>query len=215
MIENGYLRMEDSESLPLARRDWLVLPALGLLTIVVLITATEAIARKVLPKLSTFGEDCMIFDDPATGARAIPGSVCRDKLPDTELTEYRFDACGHRSPIACGTKPPGTYQIVMLGSSIATGMRVPVEKTFATLLPEELSRRSGNSIQLYNEGMPWRPPRVIAEHIDEVLKEKPDLILWILTAADIGETSKLVQRGGAHQPPPGKPKSGGVRAWAE
>ncbi len=143
-----------SDKLP--KRDWFLLPALGLLTILILIASTELISRREFPKLNTMGEDCMVFDDNATGARAIPNSECRDKLPDTELSEYHFNRCGHRTQIECGVKREGTYQIVMLGSSFATGMRVPVEKTFATLLPEELSRRTGRSIQLYNEGMPWR-----------------------------------------------------------
>ncbi len=193
MIEDGYLKTNDNESDWLASRDWLILPAMGLITILFLLTSTELIARKIYPKLSTMGEDCMVFGDAATGARAIPNSVCWDKLPDTELSEYRFDSCGHRAQIGCGPKPPGTYQIVVLGSSVAMGMRVPVEKTFATLLPQELSLRTGQSIRLYNEGMPWRPPRVIAAHIDDVIAEKPDLILWIISPADIGETSKLVR----------------------
>ena len=203
--EPDVLKASPHSSDKLPKRDWIVLPLIGAVTIFVLIALTELTARRLLPKLPTMGEQCMVFDDPATGARGIPNSVCRDKLPDTEYAEYRFNDCGHRTPIACGVKPQGAYRIVMVGASFATGMRVPVEKTFATLLPEELSRRTGRAVQLYNESMPGRMPRVIAAHIDEALATKPDLLLWVVDPNDIGETSKLVRegRGNAH-------RSGGV-----
>jgi hypothetical protein len=64
------------------------------------------------------------------------------------------------------------------------GMRVQREETFAALLPTELSARTGRNIELYNEGMPWRPPHVLATHFNEVLAAKPDLILWVLVPSD-------------------------------
>jgi hypothetical protein len=173
------------------RRDWILLPALSLLTICLMFVSTELIARWLFPTLPTVGEDCMVFDDLATGARGIPNSVCWEKLPDGELTEYRFNSCGHRAGMECGLKTPGTYRIVMLGSSIATGMRVPREETFAALLPAELSQRTGRNVELYNEGMPWRSPSVIALHFDEVLATKPDMVLWVLSPTDIWNDSLL------------------------
>jgi hypothetical protein len=171
------------------RRDWILLPALSLLTICLMFVSTELIARWIFPTLPTVGEDCMVFDDPSTGSRGIPNSECSEKLPDGELTEYSFNSCGHRAGMECGVKTPGAYRIVMLGSSIATGMRVPRDETFAALLPVELSQRTGRKVELYNEGMPWRPPSVIALHFDEVLAAKPDMVLWVLSPRDIWNES--------------------------
>jgi hypothetical protein len=80
----------------------------------------------------------------------------------------------------------------MLGTSFTLGMRVPIEKTFAALLPLELSRRTGLKVELYNEAMPYRAPEVIADHFSEVLKAKPDMILWALTAGDLSARSGKV-----------------------
>lgn len=171
----------------LPRLDYVRLPLLGLLTIVLILCSTELLARRFFPMSEKLGEACMVFDDPTTGARGIPNSVCWDKLPDTELTEYRFNGCGHRTNLPCGPKPVGTYRIVMVGSSLATGMRLPIEKTFAVLLPAELSRRTGRKIDVYNEGMPWRSPAVFASHFTDILAPQPDMILWIVTGLDIGE----------------------------
>jgi hypothetical protein len=183
-----------------SKRDWLLLPALCLATIVVLAVSTEVVARLGFPTLRTLGEDCMVFDDAATGARGRANSVCYEKLPDGKLTEYRFNSCGHRAGMECGPKPAGVYRIVMIGSSFATGMRVPLDETFGWKLPQELQRITGRSIQLYNEGMPWRGPRVIAGHFDQVLAQQPDLILWVLTPTDFLDTPIPVRpRGPAAQ----------------
>jgi hypothetical protein len=180
-------------------RDWIVLPALALLTICVLVVSADLIARRLFATLPGAGEDCIVFNDPVTGSRGIPNSVCREKIAEGEVTEYRFNNCGFRTDLHCGTKSAGAYRIVMIGASFAMGMRVPNEETFATLLPLELSRRTGRNIELYNEGMPWRPPQVIARHFREVLAAKPDIILWTIDPADIWDAPFPV-------PPPGPPK---------
>ncbi len=186
MTQSNAHDLENVEEARLQRRDWFLLPALSLVTIFLLAAFTELIARRIFPKLRTSGEDCMVLNDPSTGGRGIPNSVCWERIPEsTELTEYRFNSCGHRAGMECGSKLPGTYRIVMVGTSVATGMRVPREKTFAALLPSELSRRTGRKVELYNEGMPWRPPHILALHFNDVLAAKPDMILWILSPIDI------------------------------
>jgi hypothetical protein len=101
------------------------------------------------------------------------------------MTEYRFNPCGYRTALACGPKPPGVYRIVLIGGSSAMGMRVPSQKTFAELLPTALSRKTGLKVEVYNQGMPWRPPHVIATHFDSILAAQPDMILWILAPSDV------------------------------
>jgi len=172
-------------------RDWIVLPALGLLTICLLAISTELFARWMLPVSKSLAEDCMVSNDASTGMRGIPNAVCRDRILDAESTEYRFNSSGYRANEDFGPKSDGTFRIVMVGTSFATGLRVPVNETFANLLPIELSQQTGRRVQLYNEAIVRRLPDVIAHHFNEVLKVDPDMILWIVTRSDVQSSAMI------------------------
>jgi hypothetical protein len=77
----------------------------------------------------------------------------------------------------------------MLGSSMDFGASVPQEKSFAALLPGELSRRTGRKVEVYNESMVGGFPRSAALRMNGVLAAKPDLILWVLAPRDIRNAS--------------------------
>lgn len=77
----------------------------------------------------------------------------------------------------------------MVGTSYAMGLRVPREKTFAALLPLELSQRTGRKVDLYNEAMIYQLPDSLALHFNNVLAARPDMILWALTSYDVERTS--------------------------
>jgi hypothetical protein len=168
----------------LARRDWILLPLLSLLTMAVILISTEAISRAVFSESQKTLNSCLVLTDSTTGVRGVPNSSCWEKMPETEPIEYKFDCAGFRSNMPCGPKPPGTYRIVMTGSSIAIGERVPVEKTFGSLLPRELSGPDGRRVELYNEGMGFGFPRNIDLRFNAVLAAQPDLFLWIVTPLD-------------------------------
>jgi hypothetical protein len=174
---------------PLSRRDWILLPLLGLLTIFLLAGSTELIARRMFTDLPTAGEDCLVRSDASTGVRGIPNSVCWEKPLEGKLTKYQFNSSGYRDNFDFTQKTPDTYRIVMVGGSIAGGFRVTEEQTIAALLPAELTRSTGHKIELYNEGMPWRSPQLLAHHFDDILAVKPDMILWLLTPIDVKRTS--------------------------
>jgi hypothetical protein len=178
----------DPGNLPEAKlppRDWILLPILSVLTIVLMAVTTESIARRAFSESKTSLKDCLVLNDATTGVRGVPNSVCWEKIPESPLIEYRMDCSGYRSGMACGPKPPGTCRIVMMGSSVAMGERVPIENTFATLLPKELSPRSGRKVELYNEAIGYGFPRNTALRFNDVLAAKPDLILWTLTLIDV------------------------------
>jgi hypothetical protein len=173
------------EKLP--RRDWILLPLICLLTLFFAAVSAESIANRVFNSSETSLNSCLVLNDASTGVRGIPNSVCWEKIPEGQWTEYRFDKCGYREGIECGPKPPGTYRIVMVGSSFALGENVPVEKAFATLLPAELSRQTGRRVELYNEGMGYGFARNTALRFNDVLAAQPDMVLWALTPMDIGQ----------------------------
>jgi hypothetical protein len=178
---------EISRDAKLSWRDWVLLPTLSFLTIVVMVVTAETLAGHVFG----FGESktrlnsCLVLNDTKAGVRGIPNSVCSEKLPDTQLVEYEFDFSGYRTGKTCGPKPLGAYRIVLIGSSIAMGEGVPVEKTFATLLPEQLSKRVGRQVELCNYGMAFGFPRNTALRFNDVLAVKPDLILWVVSSVDV------------------------------
>ncbi len=193
----------------LARMDWIVLPTICLLTIVLVVASTELTARRLFGQSKTKAIDCMILNDASTGVRAIPNSVCLGKLAESSDTvEYRFNGCGHRAGIECGPKSSGVYRIVMIGSSFAMGLEVPREQSFAATLPLELATRTGRRIELYNEGMESGFPHSVELRFNEVLAAEPDLILWILTPFDIKKVSSVL-------PDPAPPRSGFIsRNWS-
>jgi hypothetical protein len=165
------------------RHGRLVIIALFLLTTVTLFLACDVSAHLILPNFKGEGEDC-IYNDPVQGVRGIPNCIVYERIPEGELTRYKFNDCGYRTVQPCAAKPRGAYRIVLIGSSTAMGMRVPAEKTFAELLPRELSQKTGQSVELYNQGMPWRPPHVIASNFQSVLAARPNLIIWLLSPSD-------------------------------
>ena len=182
----------DPGNAKLRSRDWILLPLLALLTIAVLVLGTESVAGHLFraPTSTTLG--CLVLNDPSTGVRGKPNSVCTQKSLESDATEYRFNSCGHRAGMECGPKQPGTFRIVLVGSSVNFGMWVPREKSFAALLPEELSQSIGRKVEVYNEAMQWGFPASTAIRFHEVFDQNPDLILWPLTPTDIANASQVM-----------------------
>jgi hypothetical protein len=175
------------EKLPL--RDWIRLPTLGLFTICLIAGCVEWGARRMFARLPTAGENCLAVDDPSRGARGIPNCVVSEKIPEGELTEYRFNSSGYRNNTDFGPKPPSTYRIVIVGTSVAAGFRVPQAQTIGALLPAELARRTGRKVEVYNEGLPLRSSSSISLDFKDALAANPDMILWIVSPLDISYSS--------------------------
>jgi hypothetical protein len=76
----------------------------------------------------------------------------------------------------------------MVGTSVAMGLYLDRKKTIAALLPVELSRRTGRRIELYNEASFWGSPRPLSQYFNRVLAAQPDLVVWVMTPWDIGNT---------------------------
>lgn len=174
----------------LPQRDWILLPALSLLTVCIIGASTELIAFRIFPAYGDM-KNCLVWNDRSTGVRGIPNCVCREKIPEGKPVEYRFNSCGDYTEIECGPKALGVYRIVMSGTSFPVGLGVAREKTFAVVLPEELSRQTGRKVELYNASLPRKSPRVINSRFNQMLALNPDLILLALNYSDI-QLSTLV-----------------------
>lgn len=206
--------MEGEKEARLQTRDWILLPAIGLLTICLLAVSTEAIARKLFPVSQTDFENCFATGDPSGTAPAKPNSVCFERMGESKFpVRYKFNSRGDREDGDLEPKARGKYRIVMIGSSFAMGLFIPREMTFAALLPQELSQQTGRNIELYNEstggkfrGGPF-PIKDSVLRFQNVLPAGPDMILWIITPMDI-ENSEL-------EPLAVEPQAQGVEAPEE
>jgi hypothetical protein len=165
------------------------LPLVGFIALGVLGGGTEFVAQRMYPSMIVGSGVCMVFNDPVAGPHGKPNCRSSVQVAGTEMTEYRFNDCGFRTDLPCGPKPSGTFRIVVIGTSFATGWSVPVEKTFADLLPQKLSQITGRNIQIYNESFGYRLPDLEARHFDQVLMAQPDMILWALNPNDIERQS--------------------------
>lgn len=191
-----------AEEAKLPGRDWLWLPALSLLTICLLAGSVELGARRRFARLPTAGENCLAVSDPSDGARGIPHCVVWEKIPEGKLTEYRFNSSGYRDNADLEPKSPGTYRIVMVGTSVAAGFRVAQQQTVGALLPANLSQRIGRKVEVYNEGLPLRTSNSLARDFKDALAADPDMILWIVSPLDISYPSLLRRRDQAEPLPP-------------
>jgi hypothetical protein len=174
------------------RRDWVLLPALSLLTICFMAVSAELLSRWLYPVTQVGFQNCFVTNDPTGVAAVKANSVCWEQSAESALkVEYRFNHRGHRADAELSPKLPGVYRIVLIGSSFTQGLFVPREKTFAALLPAELSMETGRRVEVYNEatggkfrGGPF-PSQNSAQHFDEVLAAQPDLVLWVITPNDV------------------------------
>jgi SGNH hydrolase-like domain, acetyltransferase AlgX len=169
-----------------------LLPLIGIVTILLIAGSVELAARRMFKVSETSSLKCLVLNDPSTGVRAIPNSTCSEKIYESDLTEYEFNSRGHRAGFDYGPKSPDTYRIVLVGSSFSEGLWSPRERTYAALLPAEISARTGRKVELYNEGMQWGTPHNVDLRFDEVLAAKPDMILWTVTPWDVDNASLLI-----------------------
>jgi len=183
---------ENKSETKVPRRDWILLPLIGFFTLLFLAVSTELLARWLFPISEVGFERCFARDDGSGTAPVNPNSFCIEQTAESRLpVEYRFDSHGHRTDTELEPKQPGTYRIVMIGSSMAMGLFVPKDRSFAATLPKELSQRVGRKIELYNEATGGRfrggsfPLPGSARNFKEVLAANPDMILWVITPMDI------------------------------
>ena len=184
-----------------SRSSWLFPALTCLLTVLVLLVTMELAARKLFSRSRTTLLDCLVLHDPATGVHGIPGCKVSEKWEETPVVDYRLNACGDRTDLPCGPKQPGTYRIAMVGSSIAAGLRVSQDSTFAALLPQELSALTGRKVELYNLAMRTETPRVVDMRFAATLAKKPDLVLWVINPYDVGHPDDVITD--AVKPPAG------------
>lgn len=186
--EDQTRQVEGCEGSTLPRRDWILLPLVAIVTICLIGFSAEIIARHLLPESKTSLNQCLLPNDPG-GIRGVPNSVCTEKTPEGEWTVYKFNGCGDYAGMPCGPKPPGSYRIVVVGSSFAMGQRVTNETRMSTVLSQQLSQRAHREINVYNQATGDGFPQNVQARFNDALALKPDMILWPLGAYDLKNVS--------------------------
>src|SRR5579871_4032331 len=130
MIQPASSAVAERPGQAMGRRDWLLLPLIALISLIVVGGTSEFASRRIF---SLGGEGiaaCVVANDPVTGMRGVPNSVCHDKHYESHLTEYHFNGCGHRTTMQCAAPPDGAFRVVMAGSSFTAGARVQARESF-------------------------------------------------------------------------------------
>jgi hypothetical protein len=166
----------------LPKRDYILLPLLSFLTILVMFGVSEILTRLIWVQHKSYA--CVI-EDPVDGDRFKPNCTERAKLAEGPWVTYRYNECGYRSVTSCGPKPAGATRIAIMGSSVSQALHVPYEDTFFDLASRQLASRCGRPVDVQNLGVLGLSPIYAYRRVQEALSLKPDLILYVVTPFDL------------------------------
>jgi hypothetical protein len=193
----------EEERLP--RRDWLILPVLSLLSLAILLGASELLACVIWPEQL---QDRCAVPDPALGLHF--RSNCRSEIKgaETPLVENVYNACGFRSAGQCGSKSPNEFRVAVIGASIGGGYLVPYDQTFIAIAQEALAKRCRVPVDFQNLTVPGIGPQKAALQLPTALTLQPDVVLMALSAYDLQILNEDQSRATEASPAPGVP--GGI-----
>ncbi|MDR8726572.1 SGNH/GDSL hydrolase family protein [Burkholderia pseudomultivorans] len=178
----------DRQTRKLARRDYLLLPAVCLLTVLAMFVVSEAGTRLAWSAGHT-GQECHA-PDPRLGIVNVPNCTMRVKSPETPWITYHYNECGFRSPDACGPKPAGTRRVAILGTSFAEGTSVPYDKSFSALSAARLTRLCRRPVEFQNLGVYELPLRKVMARIGPALRLQPDAAILAIAPFDLEKLNR-------------------------
>jgi hypothetical protein len=162
----------------LPRRDFVLLPAIALLTASILVVTAEIVTRVFYPEERV--DACVL-----SGGHFRPNCVSHLKAAEGPPVINAFNECGYRTKESCGTKPTGTIRVAVLGSSFTEGYLVPYDDTFAPIAATSLSQACNGSVEFQNlssagSELPSQPSQ-----LDEALSLHPDVVLSGITPYEV------------------------------
>ena len=185
MIDNPHDRPTGAHAEPLPRRDYIILPLLSVLTVLIMFAAAEVVSRITFVQHEA---DACMMPDKVLGTRFRPNCVSRVKAAEGPWVTNRYNECGYRTPEPCGPKPAGGARIAVLGSSISQGYLVPYEQTFAardaTLLTQSC-RRPVEFQNLASIGYIWNR---LVDRVDDAIALHPDAAVIVVAPFDLQQT---------------------------
>ena len=164
------------------RRDYVLLPAIFLATILFLLLGGELTAR-LLYAQDDAAEPCEYATD--TGYRYHPMCTSHTKVWEGPWVEQSFNACGYRTPESCGPRPPGSLRVAVVGSSTARGALVNYPRSFAAIASHTLSKACGGLVDFQNLGTEPSDVDRIDARMPEVLGLHPAAIVMTIGPFDL------------------------------
>jgi hypothetical protein len=170
---------------PLPRRDYVLLPLISVLTLLVLFGIAEGASRLLFKEHK---QDACAVPDTRLGMRYKPNCTSVTKAAEGPWVTNHYNDCGSRSPGPCGAKPAGSIRIVVTGSSMAQAYLVPYDRSFAARASAALTRSCHRDIEfqdLASIGYIWNRQY---DHLDDVLALSPDAVVQIVVPFDLEQT---------------------------
>lgn len=183
----------------LPRRDYFLLPAIFILTIVVLLLGGEVTARLLYPQ-DDAAEPCE-YSTP-NGYRYHPMCTSRTKEWEGPWITQHFNDCGYRSAESCVVRPPGSLRVAVVGSSTARGALVNYKESFAGLASATLSKQCGATVDFQNLGTEPSDVDRIDKRIPEALGLHPSAIIMTIGPFDLIYLKDRPLLAQEDQPPP-------------
>lgn len=166
----------------LPRRDFVLIPFIFVMTMVVLLAVGEWSAR-VIYEQDDEAEPCEYLT--ATGFRYHPMCSSRTKVWEGPWITQHFNACGYRSAESCAPRPPGSLRVVVVGSSTARGALVNYDESFAARASAVLSDRCSQVVDFQNLGTEPSDVDRIDLRMQEALALKPSAIVMTIGSFDL------------------------------
>ncbi|MDB5399640.1 MAG: hypothetical protein JWQ55_1658 [Rhodopila sp.] len=166
----------------LPRRDYVLLPLIFVITIVVLLVAGEVSARVIYPQADA-SEPCEY--PTSTGFRYRPMCTSHSKVWEGPWVTQHFNACGYRAAESCAPRPAGSLRVVVVGSSTARGALVNYDESFAARASGVLSKQCGGVVDFQNLGSEPSDVDRIDLRMQEALALKPSAIVMTIGPFDL------------------------------
>jgi hypothetical protein len=171
--------MAEFENGKLSRRDFIILPLISIITIVVMLCGVEFAAH--LAWVDHRQDSCL--DVSVMHYKA--NCYSRTKVFEGPWVENRYNECGYRTKEPCGPTPAGTIRVAVLGTSYAEGFSVPYEETYLAFASKELGGSCRRPVEFQNLAVAAIFFSETAKKIDEALRLKPDLVLLVVIPHDL------------------------------
>jgi hypothetical protein len=169
----------------LPRRDYVLLPLLSVVTMLVLFGIAEAASRLLFVEQK---HDRCEVADARLGHRYRPDCTSRTKASEGPWVTNHYNQCGSRAPAPCGPKPADTTRVAVIGSSVAEGYLVPYEQSFAARTANILTQRCRRPVEfqdLASIGYIWDR---LYQRLDDVLALKPDAVVLVVLPFDLEQS---------------------------
>jgi hypothetical protein len=183
----------------LPRRDLWLLPLVSLMTVVILLSMSEVLARVVWWQHL---QDGCARHDVVLGTRFAANCHSVVKSAESPPVENSYNACGFRTVGGCGPKPAGAFRVAVIGTSTGSGYLVPYPSTFYVRAATQIERQCKISTDFQNLAVPGVSPQNAVLRLDSALALRPNVILLPVSAHDIDIIEPAIQEVAETPPSP-------------